>query len=232
MVLGQVTRASQRAHLSVFWVQTRQNPWSTDKLPTTPMVPGKINKTHKCPRDMFWEDLVEEVSKAQAEGGQVLIMLDINKDMKGLTTKQKIKTMGLVEAITTLHKSKPPPTHQRGQDPIDGIFLSPSLLEGTQGGYLEFDSRLGSDHRGLWLNIPKVALFGDTLNIYILAKARQLQCKDPQIVTKYNDALYNILQSKQIFQRAHNLQISTINRFSDSQQNANMRHWTKKSKQN
>jgi len=79
--------------------------------------------------------------------------------------------MGLVEAIMTLHKSKPSQTCQRGQDPIDGIFLSPLLLEGAQGCYLEFDDGLGSAHRGLWLNLPVIALFGETLNNYIPARA-------------------------------------------------------------
>jgi len=81
----------------------------------------------------------------------------------------------IVEAILTLHKTKPPQTHQRGQAAIDGIFLLESLLEGAKGGYLEFDNGLGCDHRGIWLDLPVVDLFGDPNTNYTLAKARRLQ---------------------------------------------------------
>jgi len=57
---------------------------------------------------VFWEDLAEDIEEAQAEGDQVLLLMDINKDVKGPMTKKYIKAMGLVEAIMTLHKSKPP----------------------------------------------------------------------------------------------------------------------------
>jgi len=134
-----------------------------------------------CLRDVFWEDLAEEVREAQAKGDQVLIMMDVNKDVKGPTTKKNIKTMGLVKAIMTLHMSKLPPTHQRGQDPIDGIFLSPWLLEGAQGGYLEFDDEMGSNHRGLWLDIPDLALFGETLNNYTPAKQDDSNAKNQEL---------------------------------------------------
>jgi len=65
--------------------------------------------------------------------------------------------------------------------------VSPLLLEGAKVGYLAFDNGMGSDHWGMWLDIPATALFGDTLQHYTLAKARRQQCKDPRIVKKYTD---------------------------------------------
>jgi len=67
---------------------------------------------HRCPRDAFWEDLVMEVQEAQVEGEQIIIMADINKDVKGPKTEKYTCQLGLVEALMTLHKTKPPPTHQ------------------------------------------------------------------------------------------------------------------------
>ncbi len=126
--------------------------------------------------------------------------------------KQNIGKMELVEAITTLHKSKLPPTHQRGQEPIDGIFLS-SLLR-----YLAYDDGIGSNHQGIWLNNPAIMLFGDNLQHHTPAKARRLQCKDPQTIQKYNDELYNNLQGQLIFQRVNTLQASATNRLMAPQQ--------------
>jgi len=70
----------------------------------------------------------------------------------------------LVEAIMHLHKTK--------QEPINGIFLSPSLLEGAKGRYLAFDGNMGSDHQGIWLDIQVFELFDDTLQQYTPMKAR------------------------------------------------------------
>jgi len=101
-----------------------------------------------------------------------------------------------VEAITTLHKTKPPQIHQRGQLAIDGIFLSESLLEGAKGVYFEFDDRLGSNHRGIWLDLPVVDLFGDPKINYTLAKGRRLQCKDPRIIIEYTEELEELIKNK------------------------------------
>jgi len=42
---------------------------------------------HRYPRDAFWEDLIMEVQEAQAEG-EIIIMADINKDVKGPETQK------------------------------------------------------------------------------------------------------------------------------------------------
>jgi len=94
-----------------------------------------------------------------------------------------------------LYRTKPPLTHQRGQEPIDRIFILESILEGAKGGYLEFDDSLGSDHRGIWLDIPAIDLFGDPNINFTPAKARRLQCKDPRIIVKYTKALETLLQA-------------------------------------
>jgi len=98
--------------------------------------------------------------------------VDANEDIKGTTTQKHLRCMGLVEAITFLHKEIPPPTHQCGQSPINGIFVSPILLDGARGGYLAFDEGLGSHHRGLWMDIPASMLWGMAQYQQTWAKAR------------------------------------------------------------
>jgi len=115
---------------------------------------------HKCPWDVFWEDLTKEVEEAQVQGNLVILMADVNKDVKGTTTQKHLRQMGLVEVITFLHKEIPPPTHQCRQSLIDSIFVSLILLEGARGGYLAFDKGLGSNHQGLWMDILASTLWG------------------------------------------------------------------------
>jgi len=35
-----------------------------------------INMSHKCPQDVFWEDLTKEVEEAQVQGDLVIVMAD------------------------------------------------------------------------------------------------------------------------------------------------------------
>jgi len=160
---------------------------------------------HKCPRDVFWEDLIKEVEEAQATGDQVIVLADVNQDVRGITTQKQLRRMGLLEANSYLHKEKPPPTHQCGQSLIDGIFVSPILLEGARGGYLVFDKGLGSDHQSLWLDIQGNTLWGTAPHQNTPAKARRLQCKDPHVMHKYNHYLQKYLQEKQIFNKVNTL---------------------------
>jgi len=37
---------------------------------------------------VFWDNLVEEVTEVQAEGDQVIILMDVNKDIKGRMTQK------------------------------------------------------------------------------------------------------------------------------------------------
>ncbi len=131
-----------------------------------------INKSHKCPRDVFWEDLSTEVTEAQALGDIVIVMADVNDDVKGPTTQKQLRRMGLIKAITFLHKENPLNTHQRGQALIDRIFVSPILLDGARGGYLAFDNRLGSDHCCIWMDIRASTLWGMDQDQQTWAKAR------------------------------------------------------------
>jgi len=56
--------------------------------------------------------------------------------------------------------------------PIDGIFVSPILLDGARGGYLAFNEGLGSNHHSLWMDIPTSTLWGRALYQQTWAKAR------------------------------------------------------------
>jgi len=120
------------------------------------------------------------VQEVQAKGEQIIIMADINEDIKGTETKKNIHQIGLVKALMTLHRTKPPPTHQRGQEPIDGMFISKSLLKGAKGGYLEFDNGLGSEHRGIWLDLPAVNYLETPISTTPWQKQEDFNVKTPE----------------------------------------------------
>jgi len=102
--------------------------------------------------------------------------------------------MGLVEATTALPGNLGPNTHNRGQTPINRIFIPQSLLNSIMAGYYAFGEGIPSDHQALWLDIPLTSLGWFNIPAPIPLKAQRLKCTDPRIVKQYNMALQELME--------------------------------------
>ena len=121
------------------------------------------------PIPRFWKDLGESILKWQEAGEQLVIMGDWNESVQGKMMKQWMGIFGLEEAITGLHEGEAPATYQRGRLPIDGIYVSPSILP-SRGGYLPF-GMIPGDHRGIWIDIERKHFFGYNMSNIPIAAA-------------------------------------------------------------
>ena len=91
-----------------------------------------------------------------------------------------------------------PRTYKRSNDsPIDCFFGS-STLQINHGGYLSF-SRLQSDHRGIWIDIPVRQLLGHTPPPITCFQARRLKLSDPRIRKKYEKHLHKVCMENEIY---------------------------------
>jgi len=131
----------------------------------------------------------------------IIVLADINEDVQGSMTQGHLKKLGLVEAMTKLHLHKLPLTHQHGQVPINGIFVMSMLMDQMSRGYMAFDDGMGSDHQGIWIDIPGQSLFRAVEQQFTPAKAHRLECLDPRVVAKYHRHLEEALKKLQIPQR-------------------------------
>jgi len=109
-------------------------------------------------------------------------------------------------------------THNCGSLPIDGIFLPITLIDHCESGYLEFGDAIPSGHRALWLDILAHYICPVEKEVIERPMARRLHCKDPQVVTRYNNLLWESLQSTQLAWRASELSQQTSMRLTQSQQ--------------
>ncbi len=80
-------------------------------------------------------DLATAIQEWQDEGDQIILLADMNDDISGSTIQEFCHTTNLVEAIHGLHGQAKVPMHQRGSTAINGIFMSPSLLEAAHSGF-------------------------------------------------------------------------------------------------
>jgi len=62
-----------------------------------------------------------------------MVLGDWNEDIQSNNMAQLLSNLGLWEAVTSIHHSTPPNTHNRGQSPTDGIFLPASWVNFVTG---------------------------------------------------------------------------------------------------
>ena len=113
--------------------------------------------------------------------------------------------MGMREALLHRHGPNAPATFDGGSDPIDGIFVSPSINIIIRG-YFEFGFCPFMDHWGLWIDIHYNTAFGHVMPAIITTQARCLKTQDPQIVKKYTEAWSQFIMENKMLERAYQVQ--------------------------
>ena len=115
-------------------------------------------------------------------------MGDMNDHVGGDTITNFADSLNLREAILEKHSATKGyvPTWQRGNDPIDGIFISPTLHI-TQGGYLPFGESPG-DHRAIWVTIQYDLALGYNMNQPVKPQARRMKMQDPKAKKRFQEA--------------------------------------------
>ena len=160
-----------------------------------------------CPRELFGHDLKRLVESRQIAGHQIILQGDFNAEYDLL--EEWMLDLGLVDLIKKKHKWKGPRTCTKSKDsPIDAIFGSP-IFETRFCGFLAF-GRLLSDHRGLWIDIPKILLYGYNPPFIVSPLARRLKLDDPRVVEKYLTYLHSSMKDHNLFQRMDLLHSKTV----------------------
>ena len=164
------------------------------------------NFTSTCPRQLFGMDLKNVIEEKISEGHQLIVKGDFNSNYDDLTS-------WMVEAgLIDVHESKfgkGPNTYIRSKgSAIDRVFASPHLNV-PKCGYLSF-SKLMSDHRGVWFEIPKILLFGFNPPECQTYSARRLKTEDPRVVKKYLDHLYSQMLQSNLFNRMENIYRASV----------------------
>jgi len=111
-----------------------------------------------CPRKKLLKDLQEQVTQWHSDGDSMVIMANMNEDIREDPVLLAATNMGVRDTVITQHGNQAPNTHNRGSAPIDSIFLPANLLPTIQLGYLAFGEGIPSDHHLIWVNILVAAL--------------------------------------------------------------------------
>jgi hypothetical protein len=119
----------------------------------------------RCPRMASFQDLGKFLNTALQQGEHIILLMDGNTSMKRSDLHGSFGTFGLKEAVLSRHGIAGPETFHRNKTrtPIDGIWVSQSLVIECSG-YLDYDSViLGVDHCCLWIDLSFTAAFGHNM---------------------------------------------------------------------
>ena len=161
-----------------------------------------------CPRQLFGYDLHKFVDGCIEEGNQIILMGDFNSEYSIL--REWMLDLSLLDVIGKKHGYEDVPrTHTRSKDsPIDCIFAS-AQISCAIGGFLSF-GKLDGDHRGLWVDIPKMILLGCNIPPHTHPGARRLKLHDPRTVDRYLELLHDYMCTRNIYHRMNHLHSVTV----------------------
>jgi hypothetical protein len=117
------------------------------------------------------------------------------------TFYQLLLDLGLTEAIVDQHGLDGPSTFAHGSFPIDGLFVSSTLL-GLRCGYTGY----WHGHRCLWMDITQAIAFGHDMPPIVRATARRPKVEDPRVTFRYTTELKAHLDNHDLFSRLQALQ--------------------------
>ena len=151
-----------------------------------------------CPRQLWLEDMKKLIQQKLNDGHQIVLLADMNQDVKDPSITTWAEDTGLHEVVsqTTPYAV---PTSQRGSRPIDGIFTSLSL-DSLQSGYFPF-GEIQSDHRILWIDFSYDSFFGFRQPESSPTNIRRLQCQVPHIRQSWTRHYKNFLHQNNLIYR-------------------------------
>mgnify|MGYP003529804912 CR=1 FL=1 len=154
----------------------------------------------RCPRAIFTEDMPKEIRNWKEEGDQIVIGIDANEDVHTGKLAKAFRDKGLIELCTESNGQNGLTTYNRGQRPIDGIFVTSTLMA-SRCGYLPFEF----DHCALWIDIPMSAALGHKVAEIKRPADRRLKNNDPRVRNRYLKLYSESLKDLQLFERLDRL---------------------------
>jgi len=141
----------------------------------------------------------------------------MNEDVRATKLQDMFWSVGSTDRPTAKHLHLPA-THNQGSAPIDGIFVLITLLKHCNTGYLDLGDAVPSDHRAMWLDIPTQCICPIDQETIMQSPAWWLQCKDPWVINKNNQILWELLHKNGIATQDRLLQHKAKHHLLQSQQ--------------
>ena len=153
------------------------------------------------PKTMFKQDLVNLLRQSKASGDEILLMGDFNENvytgpLSLLLSGDDLRMSELCRRITGIPL---PPTHLRGQTPIDAVFGTAGI---TCTAVTLLPPHIGvGDHRVFVIDITSDSVLGANLPRVIPLAGRCLNCASERIKQAYIAVLNQLINRHRVFRK-------------------------------
>ena len=181
-------------------VQGKNNTWTravsvyrptynTDTLGTTYVQHLNYYRAHNrqgCPRLLILEDLRAQLADWISQGDNLIVGIDANEDVRSGDTASMFNSLGMRDAVMSIHGNAPPETMNRNNNkkPIDAIFVSAGISI-TASGYTGYNDFINSDHRSIFVDVPFTSFLGHNPPNIHSRPIEKLRPEDPRIRKNY-----------------------------------------------
>jgi hypothetical protein len=173
------------------------------------------------PRKVILRDLQLVIIDLQAKGTSVLLMLDSNAQLQDDGDLQSLLSAC---DLHDLHQASPSPSTYLGSATrrIDHMFGCSNTVNSMSGsGSLSYLEGPQSDHRGLFVDLDHLSLFGHQAPVSTISpvSSRNLRTGNPETVQFYHQAMHQYYSDHNMFSR-----MEAISNNSDTMSTAELRH--------
>ena len=131
----------------------------------------------RCPKVIFQEDLLAQLTLWRNEGDKIVLMLDANEDLShGKLEKALKEQLNMIDAVKARSNCPGPNTFHTGSKQVDGIWVTQDL-DISLACFLPFFFGAG-DHRGILIDLYSSSVLGNTLTTIKKPKTRRLIVQD------------------------------------------------------
>jgi len=113
-----------------------------------------------------------------------------------------------MQEVLTEKYGAAPNTHERGTDPIEGVFMSEGMNI-VKGGYTSFEES-PSDHRWLFIDLDESEIVGESMEARARPIERKATAKIPSVKEKFNCELERQVTFHNLLEKVENLYFECI----------------------
>ena len=152
-----------------------------------------------CPNVLLEQQLVEQVAKWREKNERIILMIDMNEDIRKANLTKMLESVGLISPFRQKYGDKLPATYHLGSAPIDDMFVSQDITI-EKVGYGAFGDGPG-DHRPLFIDVDEKCILGEDKSTVLRLNQRRLNSKLPQVVDKFNTIFLQQLKRNHFAER-------------------------------
>ena len=158
------------------------------------------------PRQHVIESLLRDIEKDIKEKHLIIVMGDLNENVKTAKFSESLEKMGILNAMSQINEENKYRSYDRGKNIIDGAWMSCTLLPHiTNRGIAPFYTIFESDHRGMYIDLNLKHILDSPPIEFQQLHFRRLQSSIPRRTKAYASIVQRRWKQQKVHEKIHHI---------------------------